>query len=114
MLEDLQARLLSRLIPADRVAIIALLARAANHHRTERPAESWQMLFEDYAEALEGISEGHLRDVIAKCHEEINFFPKIAELTSRWKTLHHVESEKLRRARIALGTEAPKPWERAQ
>src|ERR1700742_1827173 len=50
--------------PADRVFIVASLARLANHFRSDRPADAWQMLFDDYASDLFGISEPHLSEAI--------------------------------------------------
>lgn len=91
---------------------IALLARLANHFRSERPADAWQMLFEDYASDLNGISEAHLREAIEGHRKEKGWFPKIAELVERWNLLRHSENEQLRRARVLLGLEEAKPWER--
>lgn len=102
----------ARQAPASREIIVALLARLANHFRSERPGDAWQMLFEDYAADLDGISDAHLREVIASHRKERNWFPKIAELTERWNALRHREAEQFRRARVLMGLEQPKSWER--
>ena len=91
--------------------VIALLARLANHFRAERPADSWQMLFEDYAADLDGVSEVHLREIIDAHRKESPWFPKVSELVSRWNGIKHAEAERWRRARILLGLESPKAWE---
>lgn len=110
-LAALEQRLQDRQVPAGRVTIIAALARLANHFRTDRPADAWQMLFEDYAEDLEGISEGHLREIISSQRHEKSWFPKSAELIERWNILKYREGEQWRRARVLLDLESPKPWE---
>lgn len=114
MVSALQAELETRQIPADRVVIIANLARLANHFRTERPADSWEMLFDDYANDLHGISASHLVEIIDAHRRERSWFPKVAELTERWNKLKWGEHERLRRARVLLGLEPPKPWEKIE
>jgi hypothetical protein len=109
----MEADLQARQAPAAKSVVIAHLARLANHFRSERPADSWTMLFEDYAEDLDGISEVHLREVIGKWRNEKPWFPKSNELRDRWHHVLHLEAEKLRRARVLLGIEQPKPWEAA-
>jgi hypothetical protein len=103
----------ARQAPASRVTVIAALARLANHFRTDRPADAWQMLFEDYAHDLEGISEAHLAEVIRDYRTSKPYFPKVADLVELWNKLRGPESEQARRARVLLGREAPKPWEAA-
>lgn len=98
--------------PMQRERIIAHLGRLANHFHSDRTPQAWKMLFEDYAEDLSGISEPHLREVITAHRNEKNWFPKCAELIERWRFLQYSEAEKLRRARVLLGKEDPKPWER--
>lgn len=107
----IERRLGARQEPTDRVMVIAQLARLANHFRSERPADAWQMLFEDYAEDLAGISETHLREIITAQRNERSWFPKSAELIERWNLLRYRETEQWRRTRILLGFEQPKPWE---
>lgn len=97
--------------PAERAAIVARLARLANHFRSERPADAWQMLFEDYAADLDGISDAHLAEIITAHRRERSWFPKSAELTERWQAIRYREAEQLRRTRVLLGEEQPKPWE---
>lgn len=99
--------------PASRATVIAVLARLANAVGPDRSADSWQMLFDDYASDLEGISEIHLREIATAYRRESNWFPKPAELIARWNSLRYIEAEKWRRARVLLGLEAPKAWERA-
>lgn len=106
-----EERLTQRQAPADRVLVIGLLARLANHFRADRPADSWQMLFEDYAADLAGISEPHMREVIDAARRESPWFPKVADLIERWQTIQRVEGERHRRARVLLELEPPKPWE---
>jgi len=100
--------------PADRKTVIAALARLANAIGPDRSKDSWQMLFDDYATDLEGISEAHLQEIIVAHRRESNWFPKPAELIARWNSLRYVEAEQWRRARILLGLEQPKAWERQQ
>lgn len=97
--------------PTDRVTLIAILARLANAIGGDRSTESWRMMFDDYAEDLEGISEAHLREIVKDHRQASNWFPKPAELVTRWNVLRYRESEQWRRARVLLGLEAPKPWE---
>src|SRR5690349_16010694 len=61
--------------PAGRVIVIRAVARLANHFRADRPPEAWQMLFEDYAEDLEGISEAHLVEVIQRYRRKKRYWP---------------------------------------
>lgn len=112
-LTEVLERLDARLQPADRVAVIGAIARLANHFRADRPADAWQMLFEDYAADLDGISEAHLSEAIRKYRASKPFFPKVAELVEIWNGLRLVEAEQHRRARVLLGIESPKPWEAA-
>lgn len=95
------------------MAVIGAIARLANHFRADRPADAWQMLFEDYAADLDGISEAHLSEAIRKYRASKPFFPKVAELVEIWNGLRLVEAEQHRRARVLLGIESPKPWEAA-
>lgn len=69
------------------------------------------MLFEDYAEDLDGISELHLHEIITAHRNEKSWFPKSAELIGRWNAVRYREAEQWRRARVLLGYEPPKPWE---
>lgn len=112
-LQAVEMRLEDRQAPTDRVVVIGHLARLANHFRTERPADAWQMLFEDYADDLAGISEPHLRDIVTAQRKERAWFPKSSELTERWNVVKLCEAEQLRRSRVLLGLEKPKPWEAA-
>lgn len=97
--------------PTDRVTLIATLARLANAMGGDRSAESWRMMFDDYADDLEGVSEAHLREIVRDHRRESNWFPKPAELITRWNTLRYGEAEKWRRARVLLGLEQPKSFE---
>jgi hypothetical protein len=92
--------------------IIARLARLANHFRGERPEDSWTMLFDDYAVALAGISLPHLEKAIAASVKGRSWFPKAADLVAIWEAALRLEREHLRRVRVLLGKEEPKPWER--
>lgn len=94
------------------MTIIAGLARLANHFRADRPSDAWQMLFEDYSDDLMGVSEGHLQTILTKQRQDSPWFPKSADLVAAWDAIRLRESEQLRRARVLLGLEAPKPWER--
>jgi hypothetical protein len=110
-LADIERRFDARLYPASRVSLIAALARLANHFRSDRPADAWQMLFEDYAEDLQGISDQHLREIVTAHRNEKPWFPKSSELLERWNALRYRETEQCRRARVLLGLEEAKPWE---
>lgn len=91
---------------------MAHLARLANHFYSDRTPEAWKMLFEDYAEDLDGISEPHLREAVAGHRTDKQWFPKASELIERWNFLRYSETQKLRRARVLMGLEEPKPWEK--
>lgn len=110
-LAALERHLAARQTPTTRVAIVAHLARLANHFRADRPADAWQMLFEDYADDLDGISEVYLREIVLASRNEKPWFPKVAELVERWEVIRYREGEQLRRARVLLGVEHAKPWE---
>lgn len=112
-LTKLEAEIADRNRPTDRVTLIAVLARLANAIGGDRSAESWKMMFDDYAEDLNGISEAHLREIVAKHRRSSNWFPKPAELVELWNFIKYTEAEKWRRARVLLGHEKPKPWEAA-
>lgn len=113
-LQSLEGGLQARNQPADRNTVIVALARLANAIGPDRSKDSWQMLFDDYATDLDGISEPHLQEILTAHRRESNWFPKPAELISRWNALRYAETEQWRRARVLLGLEAAKPWERAQ
>jgi hypothetical protein len=112
-LAALEGQIAERNKPTDRVTVIGILARLANAIGGDRPTESWKMMFDDYAEDLEGISEAHLREIVSMHRRESNWFPKPAELIARWDLMKYREAEKWRRARVLLGVEQPKPWEAA-
>lgn len=112
-LAGLSAAIQERQRPADRPIIIAILARLANYYGGDRSPESWRMMFDDYAEDLAGISEAHLRDIAADHRKVSKWFPKVAEITEAWNLMKYREGEQLRRARVLLGHEQPKPWEAA-
>lgn len=100
-------------MPAPREVLIAILARLANNLGGDRTNESWKMLFDDYAEDLAGISEDHLREIAANWRRTGKWFPKASEILEQWNALRYAEMEKLRRARVLLNLEEPKPWEAA-
>jgi hypothetical protein len=112
-LAGLSAEIQERQRPADRPIVIAILARLANYYGGDRSPESWRMMFDDYGEDLAGISEAHLRDVVAEHRKASKWFPKVAEIIDAWNLMKHREGEQLRRARVLLGHEQPKPWETA-
>jgi hypothetical protein len=112
-LKQLEEDMTAVLEPCDAKTIIRHLARLANYHWAERPADAWQMLFEDYAVDLEGISETHLETIVQSCRKIVKWFPKMPELMDQWAVERCRDREKLRRARVLLGKEEPKAWERA-
>lgn len=98
--------------PATARSIVEQLARLSNHFRGERSAASWDMLFEDYALDLEGISSIHLAAALDETRTTRQWFPKVADLMSLWHTRRFKDAERLRRTRALLGKEPPKAWER--
>lgn len=111
-LEALESEFLERQRPTDRATIIAHLARLANYYGGDRTTQSWEMMFDDYALDLEGISEAHLRDIASLQRRTNKWFPRVAEITEAWNLMKYREAEQARRARVLLGREEPKPWER--
>lgn len=91
--------------------ILGHLGKIANHFRGERTPELWKMLFEDYAADLEGISAAHLTEITDDWRRTQPWFPKVSDLMGLWNTLRYREGEQLRRARVLLCHEQPKPWE---
>lgn len=71
------------------------------------------MMFDDYAEDLAGISEAHLRDIVAEHRKVSKWFPKVSEIMDAWNLMKYREAEQMRRSRVLLGLEQPKPWESA-
>jgi hypothetical protein len=100
--------------PADKPGIVRILARLANNYGGERTAESWEMLFDDYSEDLAGISESHLKQIASEHRKASKWFPRVAEIVSRWNEIRYLETEQLRRANVLLGRIPAKPWEIAQ
>lgn len=97
--------------PAPREIVVAILARLANNIGGDRATDSWTMIFDDYVEDLAGISEPHLREIAAYHRRASKWFPKASEVIEQWNALRYRESEQLRRARVLIGIEDPKPWE---
>src|SRR4051812_16937036 len=64
ILHNLATELKARRPPAGRVMMVGLWAGFAILFRAEPPADSWEMLFDDYAADLQGISAAHLRDAV--------------------------------------------------
>lgn len=101
-----------RQAPLARMALVGQLARLANHFRGERPAESWTMLFEDYASDLDGISGEYLAQIVEDWRQSKPWFPKVCELLDRWNAAKSADALRLHRARVLLGQEQAKAWER--
>jgi hypothetical protein len=93
--------------PGRRAAIVAMLARLANLHRTkDRSPQEWQMLFEDYCEDLGEFSEAHVSEAIKEHRQNSNWFPTIAELRGRCLELRARDKFRLERAKRLLGVAA--------
>jgi hypothetical protein len=110
-LTKLERQLDAALTAATTVQVIAQLARLANHYRGERPESSWDMLFEDYARDLDGISLAHLSAILDSARREKSWYPKVADLVRLWTVEKFRDAEKRRRTRILLGKEDAKSWE---
>lgn len=92
--------------PGQRPALIAMLARLANHRSKERSPQEWQMIFEDYAEDLSEFSDAHVAESLKEHRRVSNFFPSIAELRARCLSLRQRDKYRLERAQRLLGVAA--------
>ena len=91
-----------RLKPGPRQTLVALLARTANHHKSERSPTVWQMLFGGYIQDLGEFPDATVSPALAERRRESPWFSKIAELHKRCVEISELDRSQLERCRCAL------------
>lgn len=84
--------LLERLRPCQDAALMAMLARLANHHHGDRTTAEWAMLFEDYLDDLAEFSEATLAQAIREHRRSSKWFPKVSELRAKCLAAREADS----------------------
>lgn len=101
-----------RMKPVTRHALRAHFARLANHFRNERSPEQIAVLFDDYAADLEPFSEAHIEEAMREHRRTKTWFPKVAEIRATALKLQGHDRVLRHRARVLLGLEEAKSWEK--
>lgn len=111
-IRDLLPALDARMEPAADVRVIMHVARLLSHWSVKKGDDQASVL-DDFATDLTGYSEAHIIEACAEWRRSSRHRPVPADLLAVLDRLRAVETERRHRARVLLGLEEPRPWERA-
>lgn len=106
----------TRMAPAPVAAAMYHVGRLMAHWGARRGQDEidGDSILDDFAEDLAPYSEAHIAEACRRWRRRQKFRPAIAELIELIEGVQITEREHLRRARVLLGLELPRHWEKAQ
>jgi len=103
-----------RLVPSEGARILWHVGRLANQWKNTRSEAENDLFFDDWAEDLAPYSEAHIAEACGEWRRAEYRFPKIAEIIAILDHKVWSDKEMRRRARVLLGLQEPRPWEREE
>lgn len=113
IVERTLAELANRDVPAPINKIRFYIGKTLNHWENNRlGAAEKDLIIADYEFALRDFSEGQIAEACAQWVSESRFKPVPADIVTLVRNNQYRDRESARRARVLLGLEEPRNWER--